>query len=311
MIDKLEFFIALAREQHFGRAAEECGVTQPTLSAAIRQLEDQLGVMLVQRGSRYQGLTPEGQRVLEWARRIVGDARPLREEMRATRHGLAGHIRLAVIPTALAMVQRLTEPFQQRHPNVTFSVLSRTSLQVLSLLENLEIDAGITYLDNEPLGRVTSVPLYSERYHLITAAGTPLADRDTVSWSEVADLRLCLLTADMQNRRIINQHMAEAGVTPKPTLESNSMIVLFSHIRTGKWASIMPRNVAESFGFTEAIRMIPITDPDAQHLVGLVATHREPHTPLVSGLLHEARLLVAAQAFDRFFLSTDETAALT
>lgn len=297
MIDKLEFFIALARAQHFGRAAEECGITQPTLSAAIRQLEDQLGVMLVNRGSRYQGLTPEGQRVLEWARRIVGDTRTMREEMRAARRGLAGHIRLAVIPTALSMVPRITGPFQEKHPDVTFSVSSRTSLQVLSLLENLEIDAGITYLDNEPLGRVTSVPLYAERYHLIAAAGTPLSDRDQVTWREVADLRLCLLTADMQNRRIINQHMADAGVSVKPTLESNSMIVLFSHIRTGRWASIMPRNVAESFGFSSEIRLIPINEPEAEHSVGLVAQYREPFTPLVSALLHEARRLADLQAF--------------
>ena len=66
MIDKLEFFIALAKHQHFGRAADACGITQPTLSSAIRQLEDQLGVVLVQRGSRFKGLTQEGQRVLEW-----------------------------------------------------------------------------------------------------------------------------------------------------------------------------------------------------------------------------------------------------
>lgn len=238
MIDKLEFFIALARAEHFGRAAEECGISQPTLSAAIRQLEDQLGVVLVVRAARYQGLTPEGQRVLEWARRIVADTRTMREEMRAARKGLAGHIRLAVIPTALAMVPRLTEPFQARHPAVTFSVTSRTSLQVLSQIENLEIDAGITYLDNEPLGRVTTVPLYSERYHLIAAAGTPLADQESVTWKQVSGLRLCLLTSDMQNRRIINKHMAEAGVEAKPTLESNSMIVLFSHIRTGQWLQL-------------------------------------------------------------------------
>src|SRR6478736_533745 len=135
MIDKLEFFIALANEKHFGRAAEECGISQPTLSAAIRQLEDQLGVMLVQRGSRFQGLTPEGQRVLEWARRIVGDARTMREEMRAARTGLSGHLRLAVIPTTLAMVPMITAPFQEKHPDVTFSVLSANSLQILSLLE--------------------------------------------------------------------------------------------------------------------------------------------------------------------------------
>jgi DNA-binding transcriptional LysR family regulator len=90
MIDKLEFFIVLARERHFGHAAEECGVTQPTLSAAIKQLEEQLGVILVQRGSRFQGLTPEGQRVLEWARRIVGDAKTMREEMKAARKGSVG-----------------------------------------------------------------------------------------------------------------------------------------------------------------------------------------------------------------------------
>ncbi|NTI17170.1 LysR family transcriptional regulator [Agrobacterium rhizogenes] len=291
MIDKLEFFIALANQKHFGRAAEECGVTQPTLSAAIRQLEDQLGVMLVSRGSRFQGLTPEGQRVLEWARRIVGDARTMREEMRAAHKGLAGHIRIAAIPTALAMVPKITAPFQERHPDVTFSIISRNSLQVLSLLENLEIDAGITYLENEPLGRVTSVPLYAERYHLITAAGSPLSERATVTWKEVGDLRLCLLTADMQNRRIINRHLAEAGAIARPTLESNSMIVLFSHVQTGRWASIMPKNIADSFGFPADICKIPITEPDAEHLVGLVATHREPFTPLVSALLHEARLL--------------------
>jgi DNA-binding transcriptional LysR family regulator len=291
MIDKLEFFIALAKEQHFGRAAEELGITQPTLSAAIKQLEDQLGVMLVKRGSRFQGLTPEGEQVLQWARQIVGDARTMREEMRAARYGLSGRIRIAAVPTALAMVARLTTPFREKHPGVTFSVLSRTSIEVLSLLGNFDIDAGITYLDNEPLGRVTSVPLYSERYQLITPAGNLLSDRKQVTWSEVSRLPLCLLTPDMQNRRIIDQHLAEAGTVARPTLESNSMIVLFSHIRTGKWASIMPLNLAETFGFAEPIRAIPIVEPDASHLVGVVAAKREPHTPLVAALLDEAMAL--------------------
>ena len=295
MIDKLEFFIALARERHFGRAAEECGITQPTLSAAIRQLEDQLGVMLVQRGSRFQGLTPEGQRVLEWARRIVGDTRTMREEMKAAKRGLAGHIRLAAIPTALAMVPKLNAPFQEKHPDVTFSILSVTSVQVLSLLENFEIDAGITYLENEPLGRVTSVPLYSERYYLVVAKGSPLSDRSRVTWQEVSQLPLCLLTPDMQNRRIVNQHLIEAGSSVNPTLESNSMIILFSHVRTGKWASVMPLNVAQSFGFADEISTIPIVEPDARHTVGIIATERDPNTPLVAALLAEARSFVETE----------------
>jgi DNA-binding transcriptional LysR family regulator len=186
-------------------------------------------------------------------------------------------------------VPQLTTPFRERHPGVTFSVISRTSIEVLSLLGNFEIDVGITYLDNEPLGRVVQVPLYSERYQLITAAGNDLSDRREVTWAEVAQLPLCLLTPDMQNRRIIDQHLAEAGASVRPTLESNSMIVLFSHIRTGKWASIMPLNLAETFGFAEPIRAIPIVEPDASHLVGLVAAEREPHTPLVAAMLDEAQ----------------------
>ena len=245
MIDKLEYLMALAREEHFGRAAEVCGVTQPTLSAGIKQLESSLGVLLVQRGSRFIGLTPEGERTLDWARRIVGDSRSLRQEIKALTHGLSGRLRIAAIPTALAMVAALTTPYRTRHPNVRFTILSKTSIEILELLENLEIDAGITYLDNEPLGRVNAVPLYQERYQLITAKDSPLGNRAKVTWAEVAQIPLCLLTPDMQNRRIIEQLLRAAGGDPQPTLESNVMIVLFAHVRTGKWASVIP---AESRG---------------------------------------------------------------
>ena len=289
MIDKLEMFIALARERHFGRAAEDCGVTQPTLSAAVKQLEDQLGVMLVRRGSRFQGLTPEGKRVLEWARRIVSDARSMHQEMRAAKHGLSGHVRIAVIPTALAMVNELTGPFFDKHPNLTFSILSRSSVEILSLLENLEVDAGITYLDNEPLGRVATVPLFTEHYRLVTIEGAPFSDRESVTWKEVATLPLCLLTPEMQNRRIINHHLAQAGTNAAPTLESDSMIALFSHVRTGRWASIMPHKAVEIFSGWNEVRSVPITEPEASHSVGLVAAYREPYTPVITAFLDEAR----------------------
>src|SRR6202162_1624455 len=143
MHDKLEFMLALAREQHFGHAAEACGVSQPTLSAGIKQLEDTLGVMLVQRGSRFQGFTPEGERVLDWARRIVGDTRAMRQEINGLKDKLSGEIRIAAIPTVLGMVASLTTPFRARHPDVQFHIRSCTSADVLGLLENLEVDAGL------------------------------------------------------------------------------------------------------------------------------------------------------------------------
>jgi DNA-binding transcriptional LysR family regulator len=297
VIDKLEFLLALAREKHFGRAADACGVTQPTLSAGVKQIEEALGVLLVNRGSRFQGFTVEGERVLDWARRIVGDTRAMRQEVHALKHGLAGKLRLAAIPTALAMVETLTTPYRARHPQVQFTILSRTSMEILMLLENLEIDAGVTYLDNEPLGRVTAVPLYRERYRLLVAADAPLGDRDTVSWADVAQVPLCLLTPDMQNRRIIDRLLRDAGTNPHITLESDSMILLYSHVKTGRWASVMPARLAATLGLTDVLRAIPIVEPEASHTIGLVAPAREPMTPLTAALVTEARR-VAPQLSD-------------
>ena len=291
MLDKLEFMLALAREKHFGRAAEACGVTQPTLSAGVKQLEEQMGVLLVNRGSRFQGFTPEGQRILEWARRIVGDSRTMRDEMNSLKHGLSGRLRLAAIPTALAMVAALTTPYREKHPNVQFTIYSRTSIEVLDLLDNLEIDAGITYVENEPLGRVSMVPLYREHYRLLTSADAPLGNRDTVTWAEVAEVPLCLLTPDMQNRRIIDRLLKGAGGESRPTLESDSMILLYSHVRTGRWASVMPAKIADTLGLTDTIRAIPITQPKAVQTIGLVVPQREPMTPITAALVAEARRL--------------------
>jgi DNA-binding transcriptional LysR family regulator len=291
LIDKLEFLLALTREKHFGRAAEACGVTQPTLSAGIKQLEESMGVLLVNRGSRFHGLTPEGERVLDWARRIVGDTRNMRQEINSLRHGLTGRLRLAAIPTALAMVAALTTPFRERHPNVQFTIFSRTSADVLALLENLEIDAGITYLDNEPLGRVNTVPLYRESYRLLTSADAPLGNRDSVTWAELADVPLCLLTPDMQNRRIIDRLLKSAGADSRPMLESDSMILLFAHVRTGRWASVLPAKLAETLGLTETMRALPIFEPDEVHTSGLVVPEREPMTPLTTALVAEAHLV--------------------
>jgi DNA-binding transcriptional LysR family regulator len=293
MIDKLDFLLALAREKHFGRAAEACGVTQPTLSAGIKQLEGQMGVLLVNRGSRFKGFTPEGERVLDWARRIVGDTRAMREEINALRHGLTGRLRIAAIPTALAMVAALTTPYRERHPNVQFTIWSRNSTEILDLLENLEIDAGLTYLGNEPVGQVSAVPLYQERYQLLTSPDAPLGNRKTVTWAEVAQVPLCLLTPDMQNRRIIDRLLRGAGGESRPTLESDSMILLFSHVRTGRWASVMPAKLAETLGLTTTIRAIPIREPEAVQTIGLVVPAREPMTPVTAALVAEARAVAA------------------
>lgn len=292
MIDRLEMFLVLARERHFGRAAAVCGVTQPSLSSALRALEAQLGVQLVFRGARFRGLTPEGERLLVWAGRIVADARALKAEMRALRQGLTGTLRLGVIPTALPMVVRLSAPFARRHPQVRLQILSRTSAEILDGIGNLELDAGLTYLDNEPLGPLLQLPIYTEFYRLLCRPDHPLAIKRVATWAEVASEPLCLLTADMQNRRIVDRLLAEAGaVAVMAPVESNSAIAIVAHVQTGAWVSVVPQALARMFTGSGDLAAVPIVAPEAEHVVGLVAARRDPPTPMVQALLDEAQRL--------------------
>ena len=289
MLDKLEYLMALARERHFGRAAEACGVTQPTLSAGVKQLEETLGVLLVQRGSRFIGFTSEGERTLDWARRIVGDARAMKQEINSLKDKLSGEIRIAAIPTALGMVASLTTPFRGRYPDVRFRIQSCTSADVLGLLENLEVDAGLTYIENEPIGRVRTIPLYNESYRLLTSPDAMFGDRDVVTWKEVGQVPLCLLTPDMQNRRIIDRALRSVGAEATPTLTSNSLLVLYTHVKTGRWASVMPAKLAETLGLADKVRSIPIVEPEVNYSIGLVVPQRDPMTPLIAALTQVAR----------------------
>ncbi len=287
MIDKLEMFMALAREGHFGRAAAAHGVTQPTLSSAIRALEESLGVQLVLRGARYQGLTPEGQRVLDHARRIVGEARLMQEEMRDARRGVAGHLRIGVIPTALPRIARLTAPYLARNPAARVSLLSRSSAEIRHGLAAQELDAGVTYLGGADPGRFEEIALWTERYRLVEPGTTA----EPLSWAEAATRPLCLLTPEMQNRQLIDAHLAEAGAEAAARVESNSTIALLSHLATGDWAAILAEALCEGFALPPGCVAHPLEAPVAAHPVGLVVVQRALHTPSLRALIAQAHRL--------------------
>jgi DNA-binding transcriptional LysR family regulator len=215
-IQQLQYLTALAREGHFGRAADACFVTQPTLSSGIRRLEQELGVALVRRGRRYEGLTPEGEAMLEWAHRLLADVDGMRSDIEAMRAGISGRLRLGVIPTSLSVITAVTGPLVRRHPGIDLSLQSLTSREIEQGLRESQLDAGITYLANEPLRGVRTLTLYEEHYVLLTPATDTFADRDEVTWAEVATERLCLLTPDMQNRRIVDGIFAGAGAGAEP-----------------------------------------------------------------------------------------------
>ncbi|PZU90847.1 MAG: LysR family transcriptional regulator [Chelatococcus sp.] len=291
IIRQLVYLDALARERHFRRAAEACHVSQPTLSAAIAQLEDELGVLIVERGRRYQGLTKEGEAVLAHARRILAESELMKESIAELREGISGRIRLGAIPTALPMVAHLTSPFSERYPQVSLTVLSLTSDEIQTRIDNFELDVGLTYLDTEPLERIVSKPIYQEAYVLLTREDGPLGERDSISWSEAAELKLCLLTSDMQNRRIIDGIFRSVGASPRPAIETNSIFNLCSHAGIQGVASIVSLQLLEFFGVPLGTKALPLVDPDARRTIGLIVADRQPLAPLARNLMMMSRAI--------------------
>ncbi len=288
-LQHLAYLAAVAREQHFGRAAGALGVTQPTLSAGLRRLEAEVGFPLVRRGQRYEGLTPEGEQVLGWAQRVLADVDGLEETVDAMRRGLSGRLRLGVVPTSISSVALLTTPFRAAHPGVTVSVYSLNSRQIERGLADYELEVGLTYLDSEPLEGVRTLSLYRERYLLLTAGDGPLGGRADVGWAEAAGLPLCLLTTDMQNRRIVDALFAEAGASPRPVLETNSVSTLYLHVRDGGLSTVLAHAWLHQFGVPEGMRAIPLVAPRAARSMGLVWLDRDPEPLLVRALHGVAR----------------------
>lgn len=286
---QLEYVTALARERHFGRAAAACHVSQPSLSGGIRALEEELGVPIVVRGRRYAGLTPEGERVVAWAHRLLADAEGLREDLAAMRGEVTGRLRLGAIPTALPIASQLSAAVAAVHPGLAVTVLSLTSREIERRLGEYEIDAGITYLDNEPIGGVRAIPVARERYVLYVNADDPLAKRRSVTWAEAAALPLCLLTPNMQNRRIIDAAFTTAGASPAPRVESDDIVPLWEHVAHGRWCTIGPTSWIEGGALPDEIVAVPLTGPEVEKEIGVVVPDRDPLPTITRALVDVAR----------------------
>jgi DNA-binding transcriptional LysR family regulator len=298
LLRQLEYLVALARERHFARAADACHVSQPSLSAAIRKLERELDVPIVQRGRRFEGLTPEGEQVLLWAHRILAERDALGHQLSTMRGGLTGTLRLGVIPTALTAASLLTTPFCERHPRARVRMESLSSREIGHRLAEFELDVAMTYLDDESLQHVRKTPLYEERYLLLTPEDGELSAHRTAKWKDIAALPLCLLTPDMRNRRIMDEFFAEDGVTALPAIETDSVAGLYVHLMSRRWSSVISHAWLHMFGVPDGMRVVPIAGPVRGPRVGLLIADRSPVPMPARALLQVAGEMDVRDALD-------------
>jgi DNA-binding transcriptional LysR family regulator len=287
---QLEYFVALAQERHFARAASACYVSQPALSEAIRKLEQELGVPLVRRGQKFEGLTPEGDRLVHWARRILADRDALKQEVTALQTGLVGELRLGVVPAASTTVALLTDPFCAAHPLVRVQLeVNLRSAGIVERIRRFELDAGILYPDQQDTADLVVTPLYHEQPVLIAGAELLTGKPDTITWSDAVELPLCLLTQGMRGRRLIDDALATQGLEVTPQLETDSVVALLAHVRTGRWASIVPQPWIHTLGPPAGVSVLRLDRPSVTALIVLVTNRVEPGSLLTRALLQTAR----------------------
>ena len=154
---QFQYLLAVAEEEHFGRAAKRCNVTQPSLSSGIKQLELELGVpiFLRGRGQRFHGLTAEGERVAKWARQVISDCSAMRDEIATMQGNLKGNLRVGAMPSMSPVLPVLLEMVRQRHPGVHIDVQFIGNDAMKLGLNKFSLDVAITYLDKADLGAAT------------------------------------------------------------------------------------------------------------------------------------------------------------
>lgn len=289
LLRQLEYLVALNREQHFGRAAAACHISQPALSAALRKLENHLGVTIVNRGQRYGGLTDEGAQVLGWAHRILAERDALLLDLDRLHGGLTATVRIGAIPTAVPTLPWLTTALTDRHPRARVRIELLSSVEIVRGLNDFELDGGLTYLPEEPDDNTRLVPLYRERYLLLTPADGPFAERGSLSWADLAEVPLCALPTTMQNRRILDAALAEAGVHGDVVLEADTVESLYAHLGTRRWSCVVAHPWAYSYGVPAGMRLLPIYPNPRTPAVGLITGHQTPWS-LAAAALHDAVL---------------------
>jgi DNA-binding transcriptional LysR family regulator len=287
VIQQLIYLNALARERHFGRAAAACHVSQATLSKAIRRLEDEFDVPLVRRGHQFEDLTPEGERAVAWAQRILADCEGMEADLALMHSGTGGKLRLGAIPTSLPAVPRLTGAMRRRHPDLRFAIRSLSSREIERALHESELDAGLTYLRNEPLSRVRSRTLYEEGYVFVAPSESEWADGEQISWAAAAQAPLCLLSPDMQNRRIVDRNFAEAGSRAHPVVETNSISTLHAHVREGRLCAVLADSWLQAYSLGEGMSLLSL-EPERRQPIGIVWPEGEPTSAMARALVEAA-----------------------
>ena len=290
---QFKYLVAVVEEGHFGRAAEKCNVTQPSLSCGIKQLELEIGVpiFLRGRGQRFCGLTPEGDRVAKWARNVIANCEAMRDEVAAMQKNLQGRLRMGAMPSMSPVLPLLLQMVREQHPNVAMDVQFIGNDAMKTGLNNFSLDVALTYFDHAELGRRNTLKIYTEKLALLVPDNDEFRDRDEITWKEAAELPLAMLRSGLHERRFVDQVFDNVGCMPSPKVESESILHLMFQVQFAGLCTIIPSHFTIMPGLHNGTRALRLIEPVVSQDVCLFWAEGEIMTPMAATLVAAVKKL--------------------
>lgn len=290
---QFKYLVAVVEEEHFGRAASRCCVTQPSLSSGIKQLELELGVpiFLRGRGQRFHGLTAEGERVTNWARRIISHCDAMKDEIKSMQKNLHGSLRMGAMPSMSPVLPVLLQMVREEHPGVLIDVHFIGNEAMKLGLDNFTLDCALTYIERADLGRRNVMPIYTEKLSLLVPETSQFANRTEITWQEAAALPLALLRPSMHERRFVDRVFKKVGATPCPRVESESILHLMFQVQFTELCTIIPTHFTHMPGLHAGTKALDLIDPVMSQEVGLFWAEGETMMPMAGVMVAVAKQL--------------------
>lgn len=292
----LRYIVALAQERHFGRAAEKCHVSQPTLSVAVKKLEDQLGVLLFERSAADVKITEIGRRIVEQAERVLLEASQIRDIAESGRDSLSGPMRLGTIYTiGPYLLPSLIPLLHERAPHMPLEIQENYTHKLAESLKKGEIDVAIIALPFLEPGIVTQ-PVYDEPFRVVLPVAHPWAEREAIEADRMQEEPLLLLGAGNCFRDQVLEACPRCahGTGLQKTMEGSSLETIRHMVATGLGVTVLPSSAADPLvGNQRLLSIRKFTAPEPSRRIAIAWRVTYPRTKVIDllrGAMLDSRL---------------------
>lgn len=270
-LTELRYIVALARERHFGRAAEKCHVAQPTLSVAVKKLEDELGVILFERGQSEVSVTPAGEPIVRQAERVLAEAARVKELADTVGDPLAGPLRLGAIHTiGPYLLPKLVPLLRERAPKMPLMIQESFTAQLVEALKSGELDVAVLALPIEEPGLVAQA-VYDEAFRVLVPAGHAWVKQKAIDADRLLDEPLLMLGRGNCFRDQVLDLCSRAGAGGPQVLEGSSLETIRLMVASEVGITVMPSSAVDGLPKDDALlRVRPFVEPTPTRRIGLV-----------------------------------------